>query len=328
MKTQSDLPVTRIGFHKYGGPEVLTLEKAPLPPMGPKEVRLAVKAASLNAADLHILRASPFPVRFATGLFSPRIATLGADVAGIVEAVGPEVHGFKPGDRVFGDLSGCGFGGLATHARAPERALAPMPENLTFAQAAAVPMAAVTARKGLIDVGRLKAGEKVLVRGASGGVGHFAVQLAVALGARVTAMARKEKLAMVRTLGAHEVVTTDEEAGRGYDLILDAAAFQPFETMKPLLSPTGRYVLVGGSDQALFRLMLRGPFHSRRGGQRFRNYLSSADAVALREWIPLLVAGTVKPHLHAQVPLAEASRAFRLLEGREVMGKVVVVMGD
>src|SRR5687768_11693997 len=217
---------------RYGSPDVLRLEEVERPAPRDDEVLIEVRAASVNAADWHVMRGDPSFMRLALGLRRPKFRILGADVAGTVVAVGRSVTRLQPGDEVFGDLSSGSMGAFAEYVCAREEVLLPKPRNLSFEEAAAVPLAGLTALEGLREVGRIQAGERVLIQGASGGVGSFAVQIAKAWGAVVTAAAATEKLEMVRRLGADHVVdSTREDVTRGgpqYDLILDTAAFRSF----------------------------------------------------------------------------------------------------
>ncbi|WP_147372994.1 NAD(P)-dependent alcohol dehydrogenase, partial [Calidithermus terrae] len=237
-------------YTRYGSPDVLELKEVPKPVPKAGEVLVRVHATALNAADWRLLTGTPRLLRLMFGLFRPKHPVLGADVAGRVEAVGKDVKGFKPGDEVFGDLSGSGLGGLAEYVCAKEQALALKPPRLAFEEAAAVPMAAVTALQGLRDAGGIRPGQEVLINGASGGVGTFAVQIAKALGARVTAVCSSQKVDLARSLGADHVVDYAKEdftkSGRSYDLILDVAAYRPFSEYRPALGPQGVYALVGG----------------------------------------------------------------------------------
>ncbi len=191
---------------KYGSPDVLNLEEVEKPAPKDNEVLVKVHAASVNAGDWHLLRADPFLTRLAFGLLRPKYRILGADIAGRVEVVGENVTQFQPGDEVFGDLSGCGFGGFAEYVCATEDALALKPANTSFEAAAAVPSAAATALQGLRDKGQIQSGQKVLINGASGGVGTFAVQIAKSFGAEVTGVCSTRKLDMVRSIGADHVL--------------------------------------------------------------------------------------------------------------------------
>lgn len=213
---------------RYGPPDVLHLEDVPVPTLGDGDVLVRVHAASANAGDWHLLRGTPLPFRLVAGLRTPRFAIIGTDIAGHVEAVGRSVTRFRPGDDVFGELSRCGFGAYAEFAAAPETALAPKPANLSFEEAAALPTAGCTALQGL-RAGRIDRARRVLINGASGGVGTFAVQMARAFGADVTAVCSTTNVDLVRSLGANHVIdyTKDDFAADGlrYDLIL-----RPMET--------------------------------------------------------------------------------------------------
>ena len=200
-----------IVYEKYGSPEVLELRDVEKPTPKDDEVLVKVIAASVNAADWHLLRADPFFARFATGLLKPKNKILGEDIAGRVEAVGSAVKNFKPGDAVFGDIFACGSGGFAEYVCAREDALVLKPVNMTFEQAAAVPMAAVTALQALRDNGQIQAKQKVLINGASGGVGTFAVQIAKAFGAEVTGVCSTKKMELVRSIGADHVIDYTRE---------------------------------------------------------------------------------------------------------------------
>ena len=265
-----------IVYTQYGAPsDVLHFKEVERPTPSDNEVLIKVHAASINAAEWHLVRADPFLARFATGLLKPKNTIPGADVAGRVEAVGRSVKLFRPGDEVFGDLSACGWGAFAEYVCANENALALKPANMTFEQAAAVPLAAVTALQGLRDKGQIKAGQKVLINGASGGVGTFAVQIAKAFGAEVTAVCSTTKVDMVRSLGADRVIDYTQEDftknGHRYDLILAANGNRSISDYKRALAPKGRYVVTGGSMAQLLQAMLLGPLLSMAGRQNMRN---------------------------------------------------------
>lgn len=313
----------------YGSPDVLQLKDIDKPIPQADEVLIKVHATSLNAADWRLLRADPFFIRFEEGLFSPNTQILGADIAGQVEAVGSAVTHVKVGDEVFGDMSACGFGGLAEYVCASEKALAIKPASISFEEASAVPMAAGTALQGLRDKGKIKAGQSVLINGASGGVGTFAVQIAKAFGAEVTGVCSTSKLDMVRSLGADHVIdytqTDVTQAGQSYDLILAANGYHPISAYKRILRPQGTYVVSGGGMRQLFEAMLLGPFLS-RGGQTFSNVLAeskSEDLAFVGEWLD---AGKISPVIDKRYPLHELPDAMRYLEAGHARGKVVITM--
>ena len=317
---------------EYGSPDVLKLKEVARPVPKDNEVLIKVHAASVNAADLHCLRADPFLVRLGLGLFKPKSTILGADVAGRIEAMGRAVTQFKLGDEVFGDLAACGFGAFAEYVCACEDALVLKPANLTFEQAAAVPMAAVTALQGLRDKGHIQAGQKVLILGASGGVGMFAVQIAKALGAEVTGVCSTNKVAMVRAIGADHVIDYSQvdvtQSGQRYDLIFDAAAYRSFLDYRPVLSPTGTYVLIGGSMSSLLQVAVQGAWHSKKQGQTFTNLMAHPNTKDLAFVTGLLEAGTVKPVIDRCYPLSEVPEAIRHVEARRVQGKVVIAVAQ
>lgn len=323
--------MSAITLRAYGGPEVLRLEHLPVPRPGPGQVLVEVEAASVNAADWHLMRADPFLVRLAFGLFRPKIRVLGADVAGRVVATGEGVQRLRPGQSVFGDLADSGFGAFAEYVCAPESALETMPDDMTFEEAAAVPLAAVAALQGLRDHGALRPGEHVLVHGASGGVGSWAVQIARALGAQVTGVASARKMASVRGWGAHHVVDhAREDVTRGerrFDLVLDAGAFRsPFDFGR-VLRDGGRYVMVGGADRRLWQVLAFGWLESRRQGRVFRTMLARPKLEDLRTVKAMLERGEIEPRIDRRYALAETPEAIRYLESGHATGKVVIGLG-
>lgn len=262
-------------YQRYGGPEVLRLATVVAPTPGPGEVLIQVHAAALNAADAYLLKGEPALLRLSSGLGGPKRPILGADIAGAVAAVGSQVTQFQPGDAVYGDLSGAGLGGFAEFVCAPAGVLTLKPARLSFAQAAAVPMAAVTALQGLRAGGPITAGQQVLIHGASGGVGTFAVQLARSFGASVTAVCSPRNVALARSLGADHVVDYTQEdftqSDRRYDVILVANGNRPLRAYRRALRPGGRCVVVGGAIRTILAATLLGPALSLAwGGQRTR----------------------------------------------------------
>jgi NADPH:quinone reductase-like Zn-dependent oxidoreductase len=267
-----------IVYREYGPPDVLNLEEVQKPTPKDDEVLVKVHAASANAADWHLMRADPFLVRvMGFGLLRPKNGLLGADISGRIEAVGRNVTQFQPGDEVFGNLFGRGLGGFAEYACATEDALASKPANVSFEEAAAVPLAAVTALQGLRHKGQVQPGQKVLINGASGGVGTFAVQIAKTFGAEVTGVCSTAKLDMVRSIGADHVIDYTKEDftrnGQHYDLILAANGYHPISNYKRALSPNGTYVMTGGSGAQMLQAMTLGPIMSITGSKTM-GYLS------------------------------------------------------
>lgn len=317
-------------YTHYGSPDVLQLEEVEKPAPRDDEVLIRVHAVSVNAGDLYLLRGEPFLLRLFSGLRKPKQKILGADVAGRIEAVGRNVKRFQPGDEVFGDLSRCGRGGFAEYVCARENALVLKPANLTFEQAAAVPVAGVTALQGLRGKGQIKPGQKVLVNGASGGVGTFAVQIAKALGAEVTGVCSTKHVDRVRSMGADYVIDYTQEdfttKGQRYDLILAANGYRPLSAYKRALSPEGRYVMSGGSDAQMFQAILLGPWISMVGKQKMGNVLAGPDQQDLAFLGELLEGGKVVPVIDRRYPLSEVAQAIRYLEEGHARGKVVITV--
>lgn len=320
-----------IVYEKYGTPSVLELQDVRKPTPNDDEVLIQVRAVALNYADTALLTGTPFLIRLEAGLTKPKHTILGADVAGRVEAVGKNVTRFQPGDEVFGDLSGCGWGGLAEYVTAPEQVLALKPGNATFAQAAAVPMAAVTAVQGLRDTGQIQAGQKVLINGASGGVGSFAVQIAKAYETEVTAVCSTGKMEMVRSIGAdHAIDYTQEDFaqnGKRYDLILGVNGYRPLADYKRALADEGTYVCAGGTLTQIFQAMLLGPIISMRGPKKLKGMGPAKPNAKDLEFMKALVeAGKVTPVIDKCYPLDEAAEAIRYLAEGHAQGKVVITV--
>ncbi len=316
---------------EYGCADVLKLTEIEQPAVLEDGVLVRVQAASVNAGDWHLMRGTPFLMRLIFGgLWKPKIQVLGADVAGRVAAVGPNVTQFQPGDAVFGDISDCGLGAFAEYVSVPESALALKPETASFEEAASVPAAAIAALQGLRDSGNLQAGQKVLIRGASGGVGSFAVQIAKAWGAEVTGLCSTPKIDMVRQLGADHIIDYTEvdvtQTGQQYDLILDAAAYRSLFDYLPILKPQGTYVLVGGSTARLFQVLFLGALISkviRRTVTCLVTKPNQSDLLVLKG---LWESGKIAPFIDRCYPLAELPEAIRHLEQRQVQGKVVILI--
>ena len=318
-----------IVYHTYGSPDVMKLEEVEKPSPKDDEVLVKVYAASVNAADWHLLRAKPFLVRLmAGGMFKPKYSILGADIAGRVVAVGRNVTQFQPGDEVFGDIAGCGLGGFAEYVCARENALMLKPASLTFEEAAAVPLAALAALQGLRDKGHLQAGQKVLIQGASGGVGMFAVQIAKAFGAEVTAVCSTRNVDMVRLLGADHVIDYTQEDftknGQRYDLILAANGYHPIWAYKRVLLPRGIYVMSGGSTAQMFQAMLLGPLISLIGTKKMGGVSSKPDSQDLATLKELLESSKVVPVIDRRFLLSEVPEAIRYVEEGHAKAKVVI----
>ncbi|NJM48729.1 MAG: NAD(P)-dependent alcohol dehydrogenase [Alkalinema sp. RU_4_3] len=316
---------------RYGSPEVMQLAEVEAPTVPDNGVLVKVHATSINSGDWRLMRGTPFLVRLMFGgLRKPKIKTLGMDVSGTVEAVGRSVTQFKPGDAVFGDTSEAGFGSFAEYLCAPEATFAHKPAQISFEAAATVPVAALTALQGLRDCGQIQAGQKVLINGASSGVGTFAVQLAKAFGAEVTAVCSREKSAMVVSLGADQMIdyhqTDITKMPAQYDLIFDVAAYRSVYHYLPILKPQGTYVLVGGAIERFFQLMLFGPWISRRQGKSIKVLSvkpNQADLVVLSD---LLEAGKIVPVIDRTYPLSQVPAAIHQMEQRQVTGKIAIAI--
>lgn len=320
-------------YSEYGPPEVLGLAEVPKPTPQGDEVLVKVRAASVNAADWRMVSADPFLVRFYSGLFRPnKITCLGADVAGVVEAVGGEVTQFKPGDEVFGDVFESGMGGFAEYKCARERELVLKPTNVSFAEAAAVPLACMTALHALRDVGQVRAGERVLISGASGGVGSFAVQLAKHFGAEVTAVCSTKKVELARALGADHVIDYTREdfmrSGKQYDLIVAVNGYRSIFEYRRTLTPNGRYAMVGGGSAQLFQALLLGPMLSLLGGRKMLAVSSRPNQQDMLLIKSLLESGQIKPHIDRCYPLSEVPEAVRHVMQGHASGKVVITLSQ
>jgi NADPH:quinone reductase-like Zn-dependent oxidoreductase len=316
---------------EYGSTDMLSLQEVDKPILSNNGVLVRVHAAAVHAGDWHLMRGTPFITRLIFGgILKPKIKILGMDMAGTVEAIGKDVTQFHIGDEVFGDLSGCGFGAFAEYVCATETALALKPINTSFEEAATVPAASMTALQGLRDLGQIQAGQKVLINGASGGVGSFAVQLAKVLGAEVTAVCSTKKMEMVRSLGADHVIdytqTDVTKNGQLYDLIFDAAAFRSVFDYLPSLTTEGTYVLVGGSTARFFQVMFFGSLISRISHRPVKCLASKPNQVDLVILRDLLEARKITPFIDRHYSLSEVPTAIRHLEERKVIGKVAIVV--
>ena len=320
-----------IVYTKYGPPDVLELKEVEKPISKDDEVLIKVHAASANAADWHLLRGDPFLLRLTgIGLLKPKNKILGADVAGRVEAVGKNVKQFQAGDDVFGDISAGGWGGFAEYVSVPESALVLKSANISFEEAAAVPMAAVTALQGVRDKGQIQSGQKVLINGASGGVGTFAVQIAKSFGAEVTGVCSTRNLDMARSIGADQVIDYTQEDftrnGHRYDLIIAANGYQSISDYKRVLNPEGIYVMTGGSGVQMFQAIFLGPWLSRTGSKKMGNLAAKPNKKDLAFMKELLEAGKVVPVIDRRYTLSEVPEALRYLEEGHAKGKVVITL--
>jgi NADPH:quinone reductase-like Zn-dependent oxidoreductase len=315
---------------RYGPPDVLELREMEKPLVRDGEVLVRVRAASVNPADWHHMRGAPYIMRAQSGLSRPKHTVLGHDVAGEIEAVGPNVTGFRPGDEVFANVRG----GFAEYTSVPEGHLELKPANLTFEQAAVVPLAALTALQGLRDVGQLKPGQTVVILGASGGVGTFAVQIAKHLGGDVTGVCSTRNVELVRSLGADPVVDYTQEdftrSGRKYDLIFQLAGTRSPSDYRRALTSKWTLVLSSGESDGRWlgpvdrsmKAVLLSPFVS----QRLVPFLAKSNKDDLRFLRELLEAATITPVIDRTYPLSEVPEAVRYLEEGHARGKVVITV--
>jgi len=316
-----------IVYTKYGPPELLQLKEVERPTPQDNEVLVKVHAASLNAADLEYLRGTSM-IRFG-GLLKPKYRILGSDIAGRVEAVGRNVKQFQPGDEIFGDLFYCGFGAFAEYVCAPEKALALKPVNITFEEVATLPQSGLLALQGLRDKRQILPGQKVLINGAGGGTGSFAVQIAKSFGAEVTGVDSTEKLDMLHSIGADHVIDYTQKdftkSGQNYDLILDVVVSRSISDYKRALNPNGILRMVGGSMGRVFKAAFLGPLISRSKKMSIVVWKSmkKEDLDFMKE---LFEAGKVVPVIDRRCPLSKVAEALRYLEEGHVQGKVVITV--
>ena len=321
-----------IVYTQYGPPDVLQFKEVEKPTPQAGEALVKIHAASVNALDWHLLTADIFLARFSEGLFKPKRNRLGADMAGRIEAVGSGVTDFQPGDAVYGDVQPFGGGAFAEYVAVPAKSLAPKPATLPFAEAAALPIAALTALQGLRDVGKIQAGQRVLINGASGGVGTFAVQLAKTFGADVTAVCSTRNVEQARALGADHVIdytqTDFTQSGQQYDLIFAANGYHSLSAYKRALTPGGVYVMAGGKTKQIFDAMLWGRWHSRGGDKQLTNVMAHASASDLLVLNDLIAAGKLKPVIDRRYPLSQTADALRYLGEGHARGKIVIDVVD
>jgi len=318
-----------IVYSNYGSPDVLKCEEIEKPTAGDSELLIKVRAASVNPLDWHFMRGTPYFVRIVTGLRKPKDKRLGVDVAGQVEAVGRNVTRFKPGDEVFGSCRGA----FAEYACTSESALVIKPDNVTFEQAAAVPVAAFTAMQGLRDKGQIQPGHNVLINGAAGGVGTFAVQIAKSFGAEVTGVCSTRNVDMVRSIGADQVIDYTREdftkRGQRYDLLFDCVGNHSLSACRRVLDPKGIYIPVGGpvgrwmigSLASSITALVLSRFVSQKLIPFFLARSSKEDLTIMNE---LMKVGKVTPVIDKRYSLSETPKAIRYLEEGHARGKVVI----
>jgi NADPH:quinone reductase-like Zn-dependent oxidoreductase len=316
-----------ITCYTYGPPDTLKIEEVPKPVQKENEVLVKVQAASVNFANPALVRGKPFLIRMMTGgLQKPRYTIPGSDMAGTVESVGPNVTEFQPGDEVYGDLSSSGFGTYAEYVAAPVNMLAGKPVNLTFEEAAAVPQSGLVALQGLRK-GKIQSGQKVMIYGASGGNGTFAVQIAKHFGAEVTGVCSTRNLEMVRSIGADKVIdyTREDftESAERYDLILATAGYRFILDYKKALKPGGIYVMAGGKMSQVYQALV-GPLFAVGSGKTLTNLSQYQDRDDLMVMKGLIEGGAVRPVIDRVYPLDKTADAFRYYETGRSRGKIII----
>jgi 2-desacetyl-2-hydroxyethyl bacteriochlorophyllide A dehydrogenase len=322
-----------IVYTEYGPPDVFQLTEVEKPTPKENDVLVEIHAVSANAVDWRTMRGEPIVFRFEMGFPKPKHTILGADIAGRVEAVGRNVTQFQPGDEVFGEIAEYGFGGFAEYVAAPENAIVLKPAKLSFEEAAAAPTVAFTALQGLRDHGQIQPGQKVLINGASGGVGTFAVQIAKSFGTEVTGVCSTRNLDMVRSIGADHVIDYTQEdltkSGQQYDLLFDAVGNHSASDYRRALSPNGICVVAGFTTMfhMFFQVLFLGSLVSRTGTKKIP-FMGSAkpnkeDLLFIGE---LLETGKVVPVIDRRYPLSETAEAIRYLEEGHARGKVIITV--
>jgi NADPH:quinone reductase-like Zn-dependent oxidoreductase len=314
-------------YNKYGKPNVLHLKEIEIPAPKPNEVLVKIHAVSVNSWDWDLLRGKPFLARLG-GLLKPKHKILGADIAGTVEDIGRDVKHISAGDEVFGDISWCGWGGFAEYVSVNAQALTVKPAGMSFEEAAAIPQAGVLALQGLRDKGQIQEAKKVLINGAGGGVGTFALQIAKLYGAEVTCVDSKKKLDTLKSIGADHIIDYKEEdfvkKGQFYDLILDVVGNRSIFDYKRVLNSNGTYVMIGGSMFLILQLLLLGPLINKTESKKMAILVhkpNKQDQSLLKE---LFVAGKISPVIDRQYSLSQVPEAICYLGEGHAKGKVVV----
>jgi NADPH:quinone reductase-like Zn-dependent oxidoreductase len=319
-------------YEKYGPPEVLQLKEVEIPTPKDNEVLVRIHATSVNSWDWGLLRGKPFLNRLLFGLLKPKIRIPGIDIAGRIEGVGRNAKRFRPGDEVFGDLSGCGMGGFAEYVCARENALTPKPASMTFEEAAAIPHTAILALQGLRDKGHIKKGQKVLINGAGGGAGTFGVQIAKLFGTEVTCVDSPEKFDILRSIGADRLIDYTQEDfaedGPVYDLILDVVTYRSIFDYRRALAPKGIYVMLGGGSWGrVYQTIFLGPIISMAGRKKMRILVHKPNK-GLAYINELFEAGKVVPVIDKRYTLSEVPEALQYFGEGHTKGKVVITLEE
>ena len=317
-------------YYRYGSPDVLQIEELPKPVPTADQILIKVQAVSLNGSDKENLIGKPFYTRFA-GLRKPSNPILGSDIAGTVESVGTNVTAFKPGDELFGEIPGY-HGGLAEYVCTDGQTLAHKPAGLTFAEAAAIPQAAIIAWRGIEQKGQVQSGQQVLINGAGGSAGSFAIQLAKHKGAEVTAVDNGGKLNFMRALGADHVLDYTKvnftKTGKQYDLILDVIGYRSAFAYRRALKPNGTYYFTGGSFATLLQTLLLGPLLKGRANKKVTFLAVPQNREDLLAVTELCVASKIRPIIDRRYALDEAAEAFRYLAAGHGYGKVIIDVAE
>ncbi|MEZ2717908.1 NAD(P)-dependent alcohol dehydrogenase [Niallia circulans] len=315
---------------RYGTPDTLKLVEVDKPAPKDNEVLIKVYASSLNFGNLALLTGKPLPVRFVFGLMKPKYRIPGGDIAGIVEAIGKDVTKIRIGDQVYGDLASSGWGAFAEYVVVDERVLAIMPSNLSSIEMAGVPMAGTTALQAIRNVAKVKAGQKVMIHGASGGVGTFAVQIAKAFGAEVTAVVSTRNVDLVKNLGADRVIDYKKDDflndSETFDVIFGVNGLQSIFTYKKKLKTNGVFIHIGGANSQFYQILLLGPLLSLFGKRKFRSFLQRPNQQDLMVIKELIEEGKVKPVIDRRYSLSEVPQALHYFEKGHSQGKVIITM--
>jgi len=314
-----------IVYEKYGPPEVLQLKEVEKPTPKDNEVLIEIHASAINFSDSGFVRGKPYLGRLWQGLFKPKNKILGADIAGKIESVGSKIKQFQPGDEVYGDLGSDSWGGFAEYVSVPENAIALKPTNKSFEEAATIPQASIVALQGLRNHGKIQSGQKVLINGASGGIGVFAVQIAKSFGAEVTGVCSTTNLELVHSIGADHVIDYTQEdftkSKERYDLIFDIAVSHSIKAYKRALNPKGIYIAAGWNPNSLFL----GPIISMFGSKKVASFMGKKNAKDLYIMKELIEAGKVVPVISKRFPLSDVANAIRYYE-EGTHGKVVITV--
>ncbi len=324
------MKVKAIISERYGSPDTLKLSEVATPTPKQNQVLVRVHASSINFGNLVLLTGKPLPARLAFGLMKPKYPIPGGDIAGIVEAIGEKVTQFQVGDKVYGDLSRSGWGAFAEYVVVDEKGLALKPSNLSFTEAAAVPMAATTALQAIRDKGMVSAGQEVLIHGASGGVGTFAVQIAKAFGAEVTAVVSTRNIDIVRSLGADHVIDYKNEDffnhNQTFDLIFGVNGSQSISTYKRKLKENGVFIHVGGTSSQMYQTITVGTLLSMIGKKKFIPFMQRTNQNDLVLMKKLIEEGKVKPVIDRSYSLSGVPKAFQYFENGHSQGKVIITI--